>query len=157
MKCIAILIIKKMKKIITLTIVLILNIHITTKAQNMTTEPLKLNAKQLEFAKTVIKDFGDKIPVPVQQAMLAQVVILGMPPYEAHLAAGAFSFRVVADPAKWPDNADPYRVMWAQSTKPDESQIWMLFENETQYPSKEKTKFRVIFKSGKAAEIIIVQ
>src|SRR2546425_6702579 len=36
----------------------------------------------------------------IQKDILAQRVTLGMPPYEASLAAGAYIFRVIADPAK---------------------------------------------------------
>jgi len=46
----------------------------------------------------------------------------------------------------WENNADPYNVMWAQSTQADDSQIWMTFENATQYPAEGKQSFRVFFK-----------
>lgn len=68
-----------------------------------------------------------------------------MTPYDAYLAAGAFTFKVIADTAKWGKNADPYDVMWGQSVRPDESQIWMTFENDTQYPTEGKQFFRVFF------------
>ena len=50
--------------------------------------------------------------------------------------------------------ADPYKVMWAQSINADESQIWMIFENESQFPNEDKQSFQVFFKNGKAVEIV---
>lgn len=101
----------------------------------------------------VFKDYPDKISPAIQEKILAEEIAIGMTPYDAHLAAGAFAFKVIADPAKWENNADPYNVMWAQSVNPDESQIWMTFENDTQYPSEGKQSFRVFFQGGKALEI----
>ena len=83
--------------------------------------------KHREFVLNVFKEFPDKIPLPIQEKILARQVVLGMAPYEAHLAAGAFFFKVQAD-SKWPKGADPYNVMWAQSLHPDDSKIWMTFE-----------------------------
>lgn len=80
-------------------------------------------------------------------------VVLGMTPSEARHAAGEFFFKVLADPAKWKKNADPYQVMWAQSQQPDESQIWMTFKNSVQYPSEGEQAFRVYFRQGRAVKI----
>lgn len=101
----------------------------------------------------IFKDYPDKISPAIQEKILAGAIVLGMSPYDAYLAAGAFAFKVIADPAKWEKNADPYKVMWAQSTQPDDSQIWMTFENDTQYSAEGKQSFRVFFKNGKAVEI----
>lgn len=101
----------------------------------------------------VFKDYPDKFSPAIQEKILAGQVTLGMTPYDAHLAAGAFSFKVIADTAKWKQNADPYKVMWAQSVSPDESQIWMTFSNDTQYPGEGVYSFRVTFRDGKAVEI----
>lgn len=101
----------------------------------------------------IFKDYPDKISSAIQEKILAEQVVLGMTPYDAYLAAGTFAFKVIADPAKWEANADPYNVMWAQSTQADDSQIWMTFENDTQYPAEGKQPFRVFFKSGEAVEI----
>ena len=51
------------------------------------------------------------------------VVELGITPFEARLAGGAFAYKVVADKARWPENADPLKVMWAQSMQADDSEI----------------------------------
>lgn len=101
----------------------------------------------------VFKDYPDKISPAIQEKILAGQIALGMTPYDAYLAAGAFTFKVIADPAKWGKNADPYKVMWAQSTQADDSQIWMTFDNDTQYPTEGKHSFRVFFKNGQAVEI----
>lgn len=84
---------------------------------------------------------------------LCSQVALGMTPSEAHRAAGAFFFKVIADPAKWKRNTDPYRVMWAQSQQPDDSEIWMTFKNSVQYPSEGEQTFRVYFRQGRAVKI----
>lgn len=80
-------------------------------------------------------------------------VVIGMTPYEAHHAGGAFFFKVIADPTCWGKNADPYQVMWAQSQRPDDSQIWMTFKNAVQYPEEGEQTFRIRFQRGKVVEI----
>lgn len=76
-----------------------------------------------------------------------------MPPYEASLAAGAYTFKVIADPKKWPNNADPYRVIQAQTRHPDDSEIWMNFETATQFPEQGLTKFQAYIRGGKVLTI----
>ena len=102
----------------------------------------------------IFNDYGDQFPPAMREPILVEKIILGMTPYAAHLAAGAFSFKVIADPVKWEKNADPYKVIWEQSVNADESQIWMTFENESQYPTEGKQSFRVFFENGKAVEIV---
>ena len=114
---------------------------------------IHLDQKRLEFARETIRMYGDQIPEQAQKDILAQKVTLGMSPYEAKLAGGAFYFKVQADPKKWPANADPQVVIDKQSVLPDESKIWMTFENETQFPSDGKQRFQVYFFNGKAREI----
>lgn len=80
-------------------------------------------------------------------------ITLGMNPYEAHLAGGAYAFRVIADPKHWKEDADPYNVIQAQTLNPDDSQIWMTFQNETQYPNEGLQAFQVTFQQGKVVEI----
>ncbi len=109
--------------------------------------------QRMNMARQAFLDYPDKIPAHIQEAILAQRVIPGMAPYEAYMAAGQFAFRVIADPANWPKNSDPYQVMWGQSLHPDNSQIWMTFQTETQYPGEGKSAFRVFFTNGKAIEI----
>lgn len=106
-----------------------------------------------KHALQIFRDHPGKIPLDIQEKILEQQVVLGMAPFDAYLAGGAFAFRVIADGKKWPPNANPYDVMWAQSISPDDSQIWMTFENDTQYPDKGRVQFRVFFRGGKANEI----
>lgn len=122
-------------------------------SETMAQQSPQLDEKRLEYAKQVIKQYGDKIPPEIQVSILAQKVVLGMPPYESYLAAGAFSFEVKADPAKWPPNADPYVVIQAQSLRPDKSQITLTFKNATQFPEAGTTSFRVRFENGRAVDI----
>lgn len=109
--------------------------------------------KRKNFAIQVFTQFPGKIAPEIQEKILAQQVVLGMAPYEAYLAAGAFAFKVMADPSKWKPGTDPYRVMWAQSLHPDDSQILMTFKNDTQYPGEGEISFRVHFRGGRALEI----
>ncbi len=108
-------------------------------------------------AQKVFKEHPDKFSPEIQEKILAQQVVLGMAPYDAYLAAGAFHFKVIADPTKWKGNPDPYQVMWAQSLEPDNSEIWMTFETQTQCPGEGKRRFQVYFKGGKALEINILK
>lgn len=109
----------------------------------------KRKAEALEIFKT----YPNAVSIELQAKILAQQVDIGMDPYMAHLAAGAFAFKVDADPAKWEGNADPYNVMWAQSQHPDDSQIWMTFETDTQFPGEGEKRFTVYFQKGKAVKI----
>lgn len=108
---------------------------------------------RIDYALKIFKEYPDKVTPEIQSAILAGKVVLGMTPYEAHLAAGAFAFKVTADQNHWSVNADPYQVMWKQSTQPDASQIWMTFKNESQYLNERKSTFRVFFEHGKAIQI----
>lgn len=112
---------------------------------------------RLEFAKETIRLYGDKIPEKAQKGILAQQVLLGMSPYEAKLAGGAFYYKVEADPTVWKDNADPLLVMDRQSIQPDKSKIWMTFENETQFPEKGKKRFSVYVEMGAVQEIKLIE
>lgn len=76
-----------------------------------------------------------------------------MTPDEAHMAGGSFAYKVVADQTRWPENSDPLEVIWAQSTQPDDSEIWMMFKNETQFPGAGEVPFRVTFSRGRAVSI----
>jgi hypothetical protein len=94
------------------------------------------------------RKFPDAVPPELQQKVIAQQVEIGMDPYMARLAAGACFFKVIADPTKWSPGTHPQHVMDAQSLHPDASQIWLTFENDTQYPDDGMVKFRVFIKNG---------
>ncbi|GAB3357415.1 hypothetical protein [Lysobacter tyrosinilyticus] len=88
-----------------------------------------------------------------RESILQGVVVLGMNPEEARVAGGAFAYRVIPDRAVWSTNADPRRVIGAQSLTPDESEIWMMFKNETQCTDGAVHAFRVHFQRGLAVAV----
>lgn len=105
------------------------------------------------YAQTMFAQHPELFPQDRRQLILDGVVSLGMTPFEAKLAAGAFSFKVVADKKKWLDDSDPFQVMWAQSRMPDDSEIWMIFQSSRQFSGHNETPFRVYFKRGCAVKI----
>jgi hypothetical protein len=119
----------------------------------MTKTEANINKARLEFAKETIRLYGEKIPPQRQNSILEQKITIGMSPYEAKLAGGAFYYKVEADPKIFTGNADPLVVIDKQSIAPDESKIWMTFETETQFPGEGKQKFTVYFHHGKAQSI----
>ncbi|ACZ12271.1 hypothetical protein [Sulfurospirillum deleyianum] len=100
-----------------------------------------------------IVSYPELFPQTIQDAVIKGEITLGMNPYQAHLSGGAYAFRVIADPKHWKDDADPYRVIQAQTLHPDDSQIWMTFQNETQYPTEGLQAFQVTFQQGKVVDI----
>ena len=96
-------------------------------------------------------------PKPMQDAIKQGKVVEGMTPHQAHLAGGAYFFRVIPDPEFWEQDADPYIVMQAQSTRPDKSQIWMTFQNTTQYSGTGIQTFQVTFEQGKVTDVKNIQ
>ena len=88
-----------------------------------------------------------------QEVITSGEITLGMNPSQAHLAGGAYAFRVIADLKHWKEDADPYLVIQAQTLHPDNSQIWMTFQNETQYPKQGLQTFQVEFQQGKVVKI----
>ncbi len=117
------------------------------------TTPQDVANKRRAFAEQVFADYPGRISPEMQKSILKQEVVTGMNPYEAYLAAGQFAFKVVPDLSKWKANEDPFRIIWAQATEPDASQIWMTFENESQFLNEGRTRFRVFFEQGKARHI----
>lgn len=105
------------------------------------------------IARKTFAEYPGLFPMERRQSILDGRIILGMTPYEAKLAGGAFFFRVIADKARWPAGTDPYKVMWRQSIEPDDSEIWMTFRNATQFPGEGERVFRVHFQRGKAVGI----
>lgn len=105
------------------------------------------------YAKTMFVQHPELFPEDRRISILSGIVVVGMTPFEARLAGGAFAFKVVADKARWSPNADPYKVMWTQSTHPDDSKIWMTFKNITQFLSQSECSFRVYFEHGHAIKI----
>lgn len=100
-------------------------------------EALRVFSEQPHFFTQAIRD-----------AILANRVVPGMTPYDVHLAVGAFSFKVSADRSKWPEGANPWDVLWAQSEAPDQSAIWLMFESDIQIPDTPGQRFCAHVKGG---------
>jgi hypothetical protein len=80
-------------------------------------------------------------------------VTIGMNTHEASLAGGAYFYRVIADEDIWDKDTDPNIIIKTQVTHPDNSQIWMTFQNAIQYPKKGMQTFQVEFQKGKVVSI----
>ncbi|MGE3612527.1 MAG: hypothetical protein AB7G20_03450 [Sulfurimonas sp.] len=80
-------------------------------------------------------------------------ITIGMNTNEASLAGGAYFYRVIADEDVWDKDTDPNIIIKTQVTKPDNSQIWMTFQNASQYPDKGLQTFQVEFQKGKVVDI----
>lgn len=109
--------------------------------------------ERISYAQTMFAQHPELFPEDRRQSILDGVVLLGMTPFEARLAGGAFAYKVVADKTKWPEQSDPLKVMWAQSMQPDNSEIWMTFMNSTQLPGGKENSFQVSFQNGHAVKI----
>lgn len=107
------------------------------------------------YAQTMFAQHPELFPENRRLSILNGVVTLGMTPFEARLAGGAFAYKVIADKAKWPQHSDPLKVMWAQSMQADNSEIWMMFKNSSQFfqEIKGEVSFRVYFEHGSAVRI----
>jgi len=111
------------------------------------------DAKLRREMEQIFEKYPDKFSREIRQGFADRQVVIGMDPYLAHLTAGAFTYKVEADPSKWPGHADPMQVMWAQARRPDDSKIAMTFDNATQYPGQGKVRFTVLIEQGKVKEI----
>lgn len=80
-------------------------------------------------------------------------ITIGMNTREASLAGGAYFYHVIADEDVWDKDTDPTIIIKTQVTHPDNSQIWMTFQNTTQYPEKGIQTFQVEFQYGKVVSI----
>lgn len=112
-----------------------------------------IDQKRLEFAKETIRLYGNMISTSAQRGILEQKILIGMSPYEAKLAGGAFHYKVEADPKVWPSGANPIVLMDRQSFHPDESKIWMSFQNDTQFSGEGEQRFTVFITNGRVQTI----
>lgn len=122
------------------------------KAANARSESMKLDQRQA-YAVTMFKKHPEVFPLGRQQSILDGVISIGMTPFEAQMARGAFSYRVIADKSVWPQGSDPLKVMWAQSIKADNSEIWMTFKNTSQFLDGSGAPIRVHFRSGRVVSV----
>lgn len=88
-----------------------------------------------------------------REAILQKQVVKGMWPTEALLAGGGGSYRVNADEKVWSKNSNPMDVMRAQSLKPDNSQIEIVFFNCYQFAQNKHCKFTAFFTRGVCTDI----
>lgn len=105
------------------------------------------------YAQSMFAQHNEYFPDKNRFSILQGVVTLGMSPFEARLAGGAFQYRVAADSTRWPEHSDPLKVMWAQSVQADNSEIIMIFTNALQYPGQGEKSFRVYFDKGTSVKI----
>lgn len=110
--------------------------------------------ERANYARTMFSQHPELFPEARRPSILNGIVEVGMTPFEAKLAGGAFAYRVVADPSRWAEHSNPLEVMWAQSRLPDKSEIWMVFKNKTQFSDNIESSFRVYFEKGHAAKIV---
>ena len=103
--------------------------------------------------KKMMEDNPKQFTEDIKQNIEREKVANGMNTLHASLAGGAYFFRVIADPNVWEEGIDPNIVIKAQVNKPDNSQIWMTFQNATQYQEKEAQTFQVRFEQGKVIDI----
>jgi len=103
--------------------------------------------------KKIMEDNPEQFTENIKQNIEQEKVVNGMNTFQASLAGGAYFFRVIADPDVWEKEIDPNIVIRAQVNKPDNSQIWMTFQNTTQYNEKEVQTFQVAFEQGKVTDI----
>lgn len=111
-----------------------------------------MNNQLLKIAQREIARHNE-ISADIRAAILLQQVTFGMSPFEAKMAAGAFAFKVKLDGNKWPPNTDPLLVIDAQHAHPDESEIWLTFENDTQFTGEGLKRFDVYFTHGRVNKI----
>src|SRR6266540_464814 len=89
-----------------------------------------------------------------RRAILGGKVILGMSPDEAHRAAGPFVFAVIGDR---PKDFSPEDILARPQSLNEHLAIRMRFCNTTQYDSNDRIPFFVIFRKGKAVEILTLE
>ncbi len=106
--------------------------------------------KRIEAAQQYVDSRPDISP-EVKQAILEGRVLIGMYPDEAYHAAGAFVYELRDAPA----GVFPPDVIFSQRQNPsDKIVITLRFSNRTQFGSDETVAFKVVFRNGRAAEIV---
>jgi hypothetical protein len=88
-----------------------------------------------------------------KESIIKGVVKIGMNIDQAILAGGDYFFAVSADQKVWGKDPNPYQVMDAQLFNPDDSDIKLTFNNNTQFDGEEPVSFRVQILRGKVASI----
>ena len=107
-----------------------------------------------DFARRMFAEQPLYFPTRHRASIMAGRILLGMSPFEARLAGGAFAYKVEPDPRVWRPNTDPFDVMWRQSEVPDDSRIVMTFQNASQFLGEPAQRVAVRFERGQAVEIL---
>lgn len=108
------------------------------------------------FEMYVAKNYSDSpqyFRKEFREAINNRKVVIGMWPTEALLAGGGGVYKVRADGHFWPKGSDPFEVLKAQSIRPDNTEIEIVFENNFQFQSAKTCKFSVRFKNGLVVNI----
>lgn len=139
----------------TQAVMLILGVAFSCQAyaSKENSRPLSMNIQNMnpdesDEMEKIFKDHPQKFTEEIIAAYRAKKIIVGMDPYIASRVGGQFQYRVDADPSIWPAATDPIRVIYGQARHPDASKIWMVFENETQFPEAGRTRFLVVVEHG---------
>lgn len=115
------------------------------------------DTERINYSNMMFVEHPELFPVEHRQSILNGRIDIGMSPFEAKLAGGAFYFKVIPDKAVWPEKYDPYKVMWTQSLRPDNSFIKMTFTNGSQFSGEGVVAFEVVFENGKACSFAKVR
>jgi hypothetical protein len=100
----------------------------------------------------VFMKYPEKFTPEIIAAYRRKQIVVGMDPYLAARAGGAYTYVVQAD-QRWPKGTDPQRVIYAQAMHPDDSHIRMNFMNATQFPDAGPTRFSVVVEHGRVTRI----
>ncbi|MDR3345790.1 MAG: hypothetical protein LBS73_01310 [Campylobacteraceae bacterium] len=88
-----------------------------------------------------------------RESIIRGIVEIGMNIDQAIIAGGDYSFAVSADESVWGEDANPYRVIDAQMSNPDNSSIKLTFHNDSQFSEDNSVSFQVEVKQGKVVSI----
>ncbi|MDR3345791.1 MAG: hypothetical protein LBS73_01315 [Campylobacteraceae bacterium] len=111
--------------------------------------PLEVPNQNSEVVEVRAEPANDNFEASVARG----VVEIGMDIEQAITAGGSFSFVVSADESVWGEDANPYRVIGAQKSNPDNSRIKFTFHNSRQFGEEKSVSFQVEIKLGKVVSI----
>jgi len=113
----------------------------------------EVEEKRKSYVLRVLQEKGFLIRPEYVESVVGGVVKIGMTPFEAKAAGGAFAYKVVPDAGFWKPDEDPLKVLWAQVDSPDKSQITMHFKNASQFSTDVGVSFIVKFELGRVVSI----
>ncbi len=105
---------------------------------------------RLESAQEYLNSRTD-VSQEIKDAILKGRVLIGMYPDEAYYAAGHFVYEITGQP----EGVFPPDVIFSQRQNPDPNIVITLrFNNTSQFESKYSVPFKVVFRKGRATEIV---